>query len=90
MKRKIRLLIVEDEAAILTGLTDLFVFHGYEVDSADSGNEGLDKALSGRYDLILLDIMLPGINGFTICERVREQDRDQPIIMLTAKSADED
>ncbi|MEJ1495397.1 MAG: response regulator transcription factor, partial [Candidatus Sedimenticola sp. (ex Thyasira tokunagai)] len=47
-------------------------------------------ALSGRYDLILLDIMLPGINGFTICERVREQDRDQPIIMLTAKSADED
>ncbi|MES9898067.1 MAG: response regulator transcription factor [Sedimenticola sp.] len=90
MKRKIRLLIVEDEAAILTGLTDLFVFHGYEVDSADNGNEGLDKALSGRYELILLDIMLPGINGFTICERVREQDRDQPIIMLTAKSADED
>ncbi|MES9904815.1 MAG: response regulator transcription factor [Sedimenticola sp.] len=90
MKRKIRLLIVEDEVAILTGLTDLFVFHGYEVDSADNGDEGLKKALSGRYDLILLDIMLPGINGYTICERVRERDRDQPIIMLTAKSADED
>ncbi len=47
MKRKIRLLIVEDEVAILTGLTDLFVFHGYEVDSADNGDEGLKKALSG-------------------------------------------
>ncbi|MES9855436.1 MAG: response regulator transcription factor [Sedimenticola sp.] len=90
MKRKIRLLIVEDEPAILNGLMDLFVFHGYEVDSADNGDVGLDKALSGHYDLILLDIMLPGVNGYTICERVRQQDRDQPIIMLTAKSADED
>jgi len=90
MQRKIRLLIIEDEAAIRTGLIDVFVFHGYEVDAAADGKEGLDKALSGSFDLILLDIMLPGMNGFEICERIRAVDRDQPIIMLTARSSDED
>jgi len=90
MQRKIRILIVEDEEAIRTGLSDVLVFHGYEVDCAAEGNEGLDKALSGGFDLILLDIMLPGMDGFEICNRVRSQDRDQPIIMLTARSSDED
>jgi two-component system response regulator RegX3 len=90
MQRKIRILIVEDEIAIRTGLMDLFVFHGYEVDSAADGREGLDKALGGTFDLILLDIMLPGIDGYEICNRIRARDRDQPIIMLTAKTSDED
>ncbi len=90
MSRKIRLLIVEDEIAIRTGLVDLFVFHGYAVESVDDGREGLKLALSGQYDLVLLDVMLPGINGFDICARIRAQDREQPIIMLTAKSGDED
>ena len=90
MQRKIRILIVEDEEAIRTGLSDVLVFHGYAVDCAADGNEGLDKALSGGFDLILLDIMLPGIDGFEICNRIRSQDRDQPIIMLTARSSDED
>ncbi len=90
MQRKIRLLIVEDEAAIRTGLIDVFVFHGYEVDAAADGKEGLAKALSGGFDMILLDIMLPGMNGLEICERIRTLDRDQPIIMLTARSSDED
>jgi len=90
MQRKIRILIVEDEEAIRSGLSDVLVFHGYEVDCAADGNEGLDKALSGSFDLILLDIMLPGMDGFEICNRVRSQDRDQPIIMLTARSSDED
>jgi len=90
MTRKIRLLIVEDEAAIRVGLVDLFVFHGYEVDTAEEGPIGLKKALTGTYDLILLDVMLPGMDGFEICNRIREEDRDQPIIMLTAKSSDED
>jgi two-component system response regulator RegX3 len=90
MNRKLRLLIVEDEEAIRTGLIDLFVFHGYEVDFAAEGNAGLKKALSGNYDLILLDVMLPGMDGFEICNRIRSQDRDQPIIMLTAKTSDED
>mgnify|MGYP000166842850 CR=1 FL=1 len=90
MQRKIRILIVEDEEAIRAGLRDVLVFHAYDVDCAADGNAGLDKALSGDFDLILLDIMLPGIDGFEICNRIRSQDRDQPIIMLTARSSDED
>lgn len=90
MQRKIRLLVVEDEPAIRTGLVDVFVYHGYEVDAAADGREGLHKALSGRFDMVLLDVMLPGMNGFEVCERIRAEDREQPIILLTAKSTDED
>lgn len=90
MKRKLRILVVEDEAAIRTGLIDVLVYHGYDVDFAEEGTDGLKKAQSGHYDLILLDVMLPGMDGFEICNRVRENDREQPIIMLTAKTSDED
>ena len=90
MTQKTRILIVEDEAAIRTGLVDVFVYHGYEVDYAEHGEAGLSKALSGLFDLILLDVMLPGIDGFEICNRIRAQDRQQAVIMLTAKSSDED
>jgi two-component system response regulator RegX3 len=90
MAQKARLLIVEDEAAIRSGLVDVFVYHGYEVETADHGDDGLRKALSGQFDLILLDVMLPGVDGFEICNRIRQQDRQQPVIMLTAKSSDED
>ena len=90
MHTKSRLLIVEDDPAIRTGLEDLFVYHGYDVDSAADGHAGLRKALTGQFDLVVLDVMLPGINGFDICERIRAADREQPIIMLTAKSGDED
>jgi two-component system, OmpR family, alkaline phosphatase synthesis response regulator PhoP len=90
MAQKARILIVEDEEAIRSGLIDVFVYHGYEVDTAEQGDDGLRKALSGRYDMILLDVMLPGVDGFEICDRIRQQDRQQPVIMLTAKSADED
>lgn len=90
MAKKTRLLVIEDEAAIRSGLVDLFVYHGYEVDTAENGDDGLSKALSGQFDLILLDIMLPGIDGFEICNLIRQQDRQQPVIMLTAKSSDED
>jgi len=90
MNKKPQLLVVEDEEAIRVGLVDVFVYHGFDVDFADTGTDGLKKALTGRYDLILLDVMLPGINGFDICNRIREEDKSQPIIMLTAKSADED
>ena len=82
MSRKIRILIVEDEPAIRSGLEDVFVYHGYEVQSAADGAEGLQHALSGRYDLILLDVMLPSMNGYEICGRIRSEDREQPIIML--------
>ena len=90
MNRKLRILVVEDEAAIRTGLVDVLVFHGYEVDWAEDGNSGLNKALNGGFDLILLDVMLPGVDGFKICNQVRAADRDQPIIMLTARTSDED
>ena len=90
MNRQIRILVVEDEEAIRTGLIDVLVFHGYEVDSAATGPEGLEKALTGKFELILLDIMLPGMDGYTICDRIRAVDRNQPIIMLTAKSSDEE
>lgn len=90
MPHNAHILIVEDEPAIRMGLIDVFVYHGYQVDFAETGELGLEKALSGQYDLILLDVMLPGINGFDICNRIRERSRDQAIIMLTAKGGDED
>jgi len=90
MQKKARLLIVEDEEPIRNGLEDVFVFHGYETESAATGDGGLQKALSGRFDLILLDVMLPGMDGFSVLERIRQLDREQAVILLTAKSADED
>lgn len=90
MNRKISILIVEDEPAIREGLEDVLVFHQYAVDSAATGPEGLEKALSGKFDLVLLDIMLPGMDGYEICNRIRAEDRHQPIIMLTAKTSDEE
>ena len=90
MNRQLRVLVVEDEEAIRTGLIDVLVFHGYEVDSAATGPEGLEKALTGKFELILLDIMLPGMDGYEICDRIRAVDRNQPIIMLTAKTSDEE
>lgn len=89
-QQKARILVVEDEAAIRDGLTDVLIYHGYRVDSAGDGRDGLKKALSGQYDLILLDVMLPGRDGFSVCDEIRKVDRNQPIIMLTAKTADED
>lgn len=85
-----RILVVEDEEAIRTGLIDVLVFHGYDVESAATGPAGLDRALSGTFDLVLLDIMLPGMDGYTICDRIRAADREQPVIMLTAKTSDEE
>jgi two-component system response regulator RegX3 len=90
MEKRVRILVVEDEEAIRTGLIDVLVFHGYEVEGAATGPEGLKKALTGKFGLILLDIMLPGMDGYEICDRIRAEDRNQPIIMLTAKTSDEE
>lgn len=90
MTHKPKLLIVEDEAAILRGLTDLFVMQGFDVISEQDGQEGLETALSGEFDCILLDVMLPTLDGFSICNKIREVSREQAIIMLTAKSSEED
>lgn len=90
MNDKARILIVEDEVTIRTGLIDVFTYHGFETAYAGEGPEGLRMALSGGFDLILLDVMLPGMDGFEICQRIREERPDQAIIMLTAKTDDDD
>lgn len=89
-RQKPRLLIVEDEEPIRQGLIDVFVFHGYDVDWAADGQSGLNKATVEKYDLILLDVMLPLMDGFTVCNEIRKLSREQPIIMLTAKTSDDD
>jgi two-component system response regulator RegX3 len=87
---KPKLLIVEDEPSILRGLTDLFVYHGYEVESESDGKKGLCQALNGQYSCVILDVMLPSLNGFEICNALRQQSRSQPILMLTAKNSEAD
>lgn len=87
---KARILIVEDDQAILNGLSDVLVFNGYAVEGAEDGAEGLESILSGQFDLVLLDVMLPTLDGFAICSRVREAKPSQPIIMITAKGAEDD
>ena len=85
-----RILIVEDDSALLRGLKDNFTAQGCTVDTAVDGEAGLGLALSGHYDLVLLDIMLPLVNGYEICRAVRERGLEVPIIMLTAKGQEED
>ncbi len=84
------ILIVEDDPAMLRGLKDNFEYSGYNVVTACEGEQGLDTALSLKPDLILLDLMLPGINGYEICRLIRAEELDMPIIMLTAKSQESD
>jgi len=85
-----RILIVEDEAALLRGLKDTFQGQGFEVLAAQDGEAGLAAALDRKPDLILLDIMLPRVNGYEICRSVRERGLEMPILMLTAKGREED
>jgi DNA-binding response OmpR family regulator len=84
------ILIVEDDPAMLRGLKDNFEFKGYRVLTAADGEEGLNLALNKESDLIILDIMLPKINGYEICSLIREKNLDMPIIMLTAKDQESD
>ncbi len=83
-------LIIEDDPTMLIGLRDNFEFKGYKVVTAADGEKGLNAALNAKPDLILLDIMLPKINGYEICRLVREQKLTMPIIMLTAKGDESD
>lgn len=87
---KNRVLIAEDEESIRKGLIDVFVYHGYEVKAFETGPAALKEALTGAYHLIILDVMLPELNGFKICDEIRKKDRSQPIILLTAKGDEED
>jgi DNA-binding response OmpR family regulator len=83
-------LIVEDDPSMLEGLKGNFAFEGYSVITAADGKAGLTAALEARPDLIVLDIMLPKINGYEVCRLIRKEGLDVPIIMLTAKGQESD
>ena len=85
-----KILIIEDEEDLVKGLKLNLADEGYEVDYALNGKEGLEKALNEKPDLILLDIMLPGMNGLEICKELRQKKLDIPILMLTAKGEEID
>ena len=82
-----RILVVEDNKDILSNLLDYLSLKGYSVDCAQDGLSGLHLAATEHYDLLILDIMLPGIDGYTLCQRLRQDAcRDTPVIMLTTES----
>ncbi|HBA84835.1 MAG TPA: DNA-binding response regulator [Verrucomicrobia bacterium] len=83
-------LIIEDDPALLRGVKDNFESVGYIVHAAADGEKGLNDALRIRPDLILLDLMLPKVNGYEICRALRDNGQEMPIIMLTAKSQESD
>ena len=83
-------LIIEDDSTMLRGLKDNFEYKGYNVLTAADGEEGLNTALNKKPDLIILDIMLPKINGYEICRLLRKEKLEMPIIMLTAKGEESD
>jgi DNA-binding response OmpR family regulator len=85
-----RILVVEDEEALAEGLLANLQRKDYQVDLARDGREALDRASATRYDLILLDIRLPEINGFDVCQRLRQQGDFTPILMLTARDQPDD
>ncbi len=86
-----RILLVEDNRDILANLADYLTLKGYTVDCAQDGLSGLQLASSQHFDLLVLDVMLPGIDGFTLCQRLREESRSStPVIMLTARDTLDD
>jgi DNA-binding response OmpR family regulator len=87
---KARILVVEDDTALLRGLLDVLVFNGYDVKGVEDGGMGLRVALDEQFDLILLDVMLPTRDGFSICQEIRKLKPTQGIILITAKGAEND
>ena len=90
MAAKAPILVVEDEAAIRDGLCDILTYHGYQPTGVESGEDGLQRALAAEYALVVLDVMLPGVSGFDVCDALRAQRPQQAILMLTARGAEDD
>ena len=87
---KAAILVVEDDEAIRAGLLDVLVFNGYAPQGSADGPQGLRAASDNAFDLILLDVMLPGLDGFSVCRKLREAGSEVGIIMLTAKGSEAD
>jgi len=85
-----KILVVDDEQNMRTGLKDNLEFEGYEVETANDGEEGLKKILVNNYDLIILDVMMPKKSGFDVCKEIRKNGITTPIILLTAKGEEID
>jgi two-component system, OmpR family, alkaline phosphatase synthesis response regulator PhoP len=81
-----RILLVEDEPGLVLTLTDRLKGEGYDVESVRDGAAGLARASEGGFDLVLLDVMLPGMSGFDVCQTLRQRGIDTPIVMLTART----
>jgi DNA-binding response OmpR family regulator len=87
------ILVVEDDPSIRLGLEDTLTAHGYRVDAVARGGDGAARAIAGRYDLVVLDVMLPDLDGFEVCRRIRASQgaqRGVPVIMLSARGAELD
>lgn len=84
------ILVIEDDISILRGLKDNLEYEGYSVLAETDGRKGLEMAREKKADLILLDIMLPGINGFEICRKLKKEKPEVPIIMITARGSEMD
>lgn len=85
-----RILVIEDDLSILTGLSMNLTYEGYDVLQAQDGRTGLQKALDEQPDLVVLDIMLPELNGFEVLKEIRRRRADMPIVMLSAKGQERD
>ena len=87
-----RILIVDDDEMVLIALNELLRPEGYEVHTSSRGTEALKKLDQDGYDLLMLDVIMPEMNGFELCKKIREKEnyRETPIVFLSAKSQDED
>ncbi len=84
------ILIIEDDISILRGLKDNLSFEGYDILTSSDGQEGLQMAIDNQIDMLLLDIMLPGINGYNICQKLKKEKPDLPIIIISARGTEID
>lgn len=88
--KPVRILVAEDDPKILTGLIDTLESEGYQATPARDGDEALDLFDKRKFDLVLLDIMMPGKSGYDVCQEIRSSDQYTPVIMLTAKGEEMD
>ncbi len=87
---KLAILVVEDEEAIRRGLCDVLTYHGYEPMGVNNGEDGLREALTNRFALVILDLMLPLMSGLDVCEKLRAALPEQAILLLTARGSEDD